>query len=319
MSEFPRVGITSGDPAGIGPEVVERWMASGPEMDGSVHLFGPTVWTRRVGNDYECRGTGLGPDDYRPVPGHPDRMGARIAWESLQAAARACQAGELDVVVTAPVSKAALAEVGFVHPGQTEFFADAWGGEPVMAFTGGRLRVALATWHVPLSEVPVRLTPHRLERAVRAVDWLARAEGIDGPRIGVCGLNPHAGENGILGTEEKEWINPLLERLKANGLGVASAQPADSLFSRSLNGEFDAIVALYHDQGLGPVKTIDFDRSVNVTLGLSHIRTSPDHGTAFSIAGKGTARWESLANAVRVAVRLAMYARRSGSFNQFRT
>ena len=289
-------------------------MASGPEIEGSVHLFGPTVWTRRLGSAYGCRGMGLGPDDYRPVAGHPDQMGARIAWESLQAAARACKAGELDAVVTGPVSKAALAEVGFVHPGQTEFFAEAWGGKPVMAFTGGRLRVALATWHVPLSEVPSSLNPDRLERAVRAVDWLARAEGVGGPRIGVCGLNPHAGENGILGTEEREWINPVLARLKASGLGVGSAQPADSLFSRSLNGEFDAIVALYHDQGLGPVKTIDFDRSVNVTLGLSHVRTSPDHGTAFSIAGKGTARWESLANAVTVAVRLAIHARASGSF-----
>jgi 4-hydroxythreonine-4-phosphate dehydrogenase len=312
MPEFPRIGIASGDPAGIGPEIVDRWMASDPEIEGSVHLFGPTIWTRRMGNDYGIRGTGLGPEGYRPVAGHPEQMGARIAWESLQAAAQACKAGDLDAVVTGPVSKAALAGVGFAYPGQTEFFAAAWGGEPVMAFTGGRLRVALATWHVPLSEVPTRLTPHRLERAVRAVDWLTRAEGIRSPRIGVCGLNPHAGEDGILGTEEKEWINPLLERLKADGLGVGPAQPADSLFSRSLDGEFDAVVALYHDQGLGPVKTIDFDQSVNVSLGLSHIRTSPDHGTAFSIAGKGIARWESLANAVKVAVRLANHAQVSG-------
>ena len=181
--------------------------------------------------------------------------------------------------------------------------ADAWGGEPVMAFTGGRLRVALATWHVPLSKVPSRLNPDRLERAVRAVDWLARAEGIDGPRIGVCGLNPHAGENGILGTEEKEWINPLLERLKANGLGVASAQPADSLFYRSLNGEFDAIVALYHDQGHIAAKTYDFERTVALTMGLPFLRTSVDHGTALDIAGKGFASEISMVEAIMAAVR----------------
>jgi len=315
MPDLPRIGITSGDPSGIGPEIIERWMASDPVEGGGVHLFGPSVWTRHLGREYGCGGTGLGPDDYRPVAGRPDRTGAAIAWESLRAAARACSLGEVDAVVTGPISKAALAGVGFTHPGQTEFFAAAWGGEPVMAFSGGRLRVALATWHIPLREVPSRLNPQLLERTIRAVDWLARAEGVVSPRIGVCGLNPHAGENGILGSEEQEWINPLLERLKTNALGVVGpAQPADSLFSRGLNGEFDAIVALYHDQGLGPVKTIDFDRSVNISLGLSRVRTSPDHGTAYSIAGKGTARWESLANAVGLAVRLVVHARRFGSF-----
>ena len=151
-------------------------------------------------------------------------------------------------MVTGPVSKAALAEVGFVHAGQSEFFAAAWGGEPVMAFTGGGLGVDLATWQMPFIEVPSQLNPQRLERAVRAVDWLAQAEAVSAPLIGVCGSNPHAGENCILGVEEREWVNPLLEWMKESGFGVGPAQPADSLYSRSLNGDYDAIVALYHDQ-----------------------------------------------------------------------
>lgn len=176
-----------------------------------------------------------------------------------------------------------------------------------MAFTGGPLRVALVTWHIPLSAVPVEVTPVRLERAVRSIDWLARAEGVESPRIAVCGMNPHAGEDGLLGREEKDWINPFLKALAAGGLRVGPAQPADTVFGRMINGDFDAVVALYHDQGLAPLKTVAFDRSVNVTLGLPHVRTSPDHGTAFAIAGQGIARCESLGNAIQVADRLARY------------
>ena len=182
--------------------------------------------------------------------------------------------------MTGPVRKAALAAIGYDFPGQTEFFAAKWGGDPVMAFCGGKLRVVLATWHVPLYEVARLLGPHRLQRTVAAATTLARAEGITAPRIGVCGLNPHAGEGGLLGYEEKDLLDP------------------------ALRGEFDVVVALYHDQGLAPLKVIDFDEAVNVTLGLPFVRTSPDHGTAFGIAGQGKASSRSFANAVTVARRL---------------
>jgi 4-hydroxythreonine-4-phosphate dehydrogenase len=202
------------------------------------------------------------------------------------------------------VSKERLARIGYQYPGQTEFFAARWGGEPVMAFCGGRLRVVLATWHVPLHQVAQLLGPHLLHRTIAAASDLCRAEGVGAPRIGVCGLNPHAGEGGILGREEIELINPTLEKLRAHFPGLSSCEPGDTLFARQLRGEFDVVVALYHDQGLAPLKVIDFDEAVNVTLGLPYVRTSPDHGTAFGIAGKGIARATSFANAVTVAQRL---------------
>jgi 4-hydroxythreonine-4-phosphate dehydrogenase len=164
--------------------------------------------------------------------------------------------------------------------------------------------VVLATWHIPLHEVPRRLGPHLLHRAAAAADTLCRAEGIAAPRIGVCGLNPHAGEEGLLGLEERVLIDPALDTLRAEFPGLSRCQPGDTLFARALQGEFDVVIALYHDQGLAPLKLIDFDEAVNVTLGLPHVRTSPDHGTAFGIAGQGRARSTSFTNAVTVARRL---------------
>jgi 4-hydroxythreonine-4-phosphate dehydrogenase len=173
-----------------------------------------------------------------------------------------------------------------------------------MAFCGGRLRVALLTWHIPLRTVPEFLTKDNLTRAVRAADELARADGVAAPRIAVCGLNPHAGEAGLLGSEERDIIDPILDALRRELPGVSRTQPGDTAFARALRGEFDAVVALYHDQGLGPLKTVDFDEAVNVSLGLRHVRTSPDHGTAFGIAGQGKASGRSFTNAVEVARRL---------------
>jgi 4-hydroxythreonine-4-phosphate dehydrogenase len=221
----------------------------------------------------------------------------------MERAAEGCRAGEFSGVVTGPVSKERLAAIGYGFPGQTEFFAARWGGEPVMCFCGGRLRVALATWHVPLCEVPQLLGPQLLHRTVSAADRLARADGIAAPRIGVCGLNPHAGEGGLLGGEERDFLNPALAKLRSEFPGLSPCQPGDTLFARALRGEFDVVVALYHDQGLAPLKVVDFDEAVNVTLGLPFVRTSPDHGTAFGIAGQGRAGATSFANAVAVARR----------------
>lgn len=295
------LAITCGDPAGVGPEIIAAWARANPEAARDVTVIGPAGWlaSLEVGKKIP-----IGLDDFAARPGQPDADGALIAWGAMERAAKGCLTREFCGVVTGPISKDRLARIGYAFPGQTEFFAARWGGEPVMAFCGGKLRVALATWHVPLHEVGKLLGPHLLRRTITAAAELARAEGIAQPRIGVCGLNPHAGEGGLLGYEERDFLNPALVHLRAEFAGLSLCEPGDTLFARALRGEFDVVVALYHDQGLAPLKTIDFDESVNVTLGLPFVRTSPDHGTAFGIAGKGVASMTSFANAVTVARRL---------------
>lgn len=297
-----KLAFTCGDPAGVGPEIIASWIAEHPAEAADVVAIGPKSWL-----DLLPASVGKGPvgdADYRATPGKPTPEGASVALEAMEEAARGCQIGVYQGVVTGPVSKSELANVGFQHPGQTEFFADYWGGEPTMAFSGGRLRVALATWHIPLRDVPNLLSTDSIERAVMAACELAKADDLVDPRIGVCGLNPHAGERGLLGSEEDDWINPCLQRMQDQVPNLSLCEPADTLFRRALNGEFDAVVALYHDQGLAPLKLVDFDDAVNVTLGLPYVRTSPDHGTAFSLAGKGKASAKSFGNAVTLARRL---------------
>ena len=296
------IALTCGDPAGVGPEVIAAWLAGERSADYAgprAAVIGPRRWLDRLPAGGPRIAVGL--EDYEATAGRPDGESALAAWAALERAASGCLEGEFSAVVTGPVSKEGLARIGWDFPGQTEFFAARWGGEPTMAFTGGRLKVALLTWHVPLREVPGQLTELGFARTVAAADELARAEGISAPRIGVCGLNPHAGEGGLLGTEERDQINPILERLRARYPGLTGCLPGDTLFARQLRGEFDVVVALYHDQGLAPLKTVDFDEAVNVTLGLPFVRTSPDHGTAFSLAGRGRASPRSFANAVDVA------------------
>ncbi|HRE06888.1 MAG TPA: 4-hydroxythreonine-4-phosphate dehydrogenase PdxA [Opitutaceae bacterium] len=298
-----RLALTCGDPAGVGPEIIERWLRSLETPPRDLVVIGPTPWLAALPlRDDQL--VSVGREAYAAVPGLPDGESALVAWAAMERAAAGAGAGEFAGVVTGPVSKARLAQIGYTYPGQTEFFAARWRGEPTMAFCGGKLRVVLLTWHIPLREVPVHLTFGHFERAVNAAVELARAEGVSAPRIGVCGLNPHAGEDGLLGTEERDLIDPMLERLRLTHPGVSRCQPGDTLFVRALRGEFDVVVALYHDQGLAPLKVVDFDESVNVTLGLSHVRTSPDHGTAYGIAGKGLASPRSFANAVALARRL---------------
>lgn len=297
-----RLAITCGDPSGVGPEIIVAWLHAHPEQAGDVTVIGPATWLSHL--PAACEKIAVGLESYVIAPGHPNEEGGRIAWAAMERAAHGCAHKEFTGVVTGPIAKGELAKLGYAFPGQTEFFASQWGGEPTMAFAGGKLRVALATWHIPFKLVPEVLDPPALERAVQGAHELCRADGVSHPRIGVCGLNPHAGEGGLLGEEENHWINPTLDRIRKHIPGVSTAQPGDSLFYRALQGEFDAIVALYHDQGLAPLKLIDFESSVNVTLGLKHVRTSPDHGTAFSLAGKGKASWKSFANAVSLAQRL---------------
>jgi 4-hydroxythreonine-4-phosphate dehydrogenase len=307
-----KLAFTCGDPAGVGPEIIASWLRAHRESSGDVVVIGPGRWLDTL--DTPAQKVSVGLEEFVAVPGEPNAEGGLVAWAAMERAASGCMAGEYSGVVTGPVSKGLLARIGYAFPGQTEFFAARWGGEPVMAFCGGKLRVVLATWHVPLDHVARLLGPHLLERTVIAAEDLCRSEGIDRPRIGVCGLNPHAGEGGILGREEIELIDPALDRLRGQHPGLSRCEPGDTLFARQLRGEFDVVIALYHDQGLAPLKVIDFDEAVNVTLGLPHVRTSPDHGTAFGIAGKGVARATSFANAVTVARRLiAARAARGGA------
>jgi 4-hydroxythreonine-4-phosphate dehydrogenase len=317
-----KLAFTCGDPAGIGPEVIAGWLASHASAAADIAVIGPALWLASL--DTAAEKIAVGFEEFAATPGAPSGEGALLAWGALERAAAGCKSGEFSGVVSGPVSKEWLARIGYEFPGQTEFFAARWGGEPVMGFCGGKLRVVLATWHVPLHQVPRLLGPHLLHRTIAAADELARVLANDKaalplksqhdwveagaamkpPRIGMCGLNPHAGEGGLLGYEERDFINPTLDQFRAEFPGLSRCEPADTLFARALRGEFDVVIALYHDQGLAPLKTVEFDEAVNVTLGLPHVRTSPDHGTAFGIAGKGVARGTSFANAVDVARRL---------------
>jgi 4-hydroxythreonine-4-phosphate dehydrogenase len=310
-----RLAFTCGDPAGVGPEIIATWLAAASEDEArAVEVHGPARWLAGLPQRGFFTACVAGDGDYQATPGRPDDAGARVADTALRAAAESARAGRVAAVVTGPVAKSRMARVGWTHAGQTEFFAAEWGGEPVMAFAGGRLRVVLATWHIPFAAVPAALTEAALGRAADAAAELCAAAGVAGvPRIGVCGLNPHAGEDGLLGGEERDFIDPALDRLRARHAGLSRALPGDTVFGRQLRGEFDAVIALYHDQGLAPLKTLEFDEAVNVTLGLPFVRTSPDHGTGFDIAGRGAASARSFGNAVRLARELVAWRRLRGT------
>ncbi len=302
----PRIAITCGDPSGVGPELIQGCLSASFEYEAEITVVGHPSFLQCLSSSavFPFNAIPVGDTKIEHQPGKPSIAGGKLAIEALEVAAEACKRGDCDAVVTGPISKAWCVKAGFSFPGQTEFFADAWGGEPTMAFSGGKLNVVLATWHIPLMEVSAALNEAVLGRALKRANDLGQRLGFRPPRIGVAGLNPHAGEGGILGSEEKEWIDPFLSRSRGLYPGLSDCVPGDTVFARALNGEFDVVVALYHDQGLAPLKTVDFDRAVNVTLGLPHIRTSPDHGTAFDIAGQGTASHLSFSNAIRLAIRL---------------
>lgn len=299
------IAVTCGDPSGIGPEVIEKAFRLDPELGRNCVVIGPMQWTQSLANRFSVNYEAVGSASFMPQAGKPSLESARLALESMALAANGCLEGKFGAVVTGPVSKSWLQKVGFAHPGQTEFFADSWAGEPTMAFVGEELRVVLATWHIPLREVADALTPACLERSVRRANDLAQKLGVERPRIGVCGLNPHAGEDGILGREEIEHLNPLLDQLRGEIPGLSPCLPGDTVFHRQRKGDFDIVVAAYHDQALAAVKTVEFDSAVNVTLGLPFIRTSPDHGTAYDLAGQGKASPSSFLAAIKLARKLA--------------
>ena len=283
---MPRIAITLGDPAGIGPEVIERALASG-----------------KIPSDWEIEILG---DRSAGTPGKPDARSAAAALDALEQAVTALKEGRADAVVTGPVCKDGLQSIGFPFPGQTEYFAHAFGVEDFgMLLTGSKLTVGLATIHEPLASVPELLTAESITRIGLLVAGFLKRRGMEAPRIAVAGLNPHAGENGAFGDEETRIISPAINRLAASGTGIFSGPAVpDAVFRDAARGQFDAVIAMYHDQGLIPLKLHAFDSGVNVTLGLPCPRTSPDHGTAFDIAGRGLARPDSMIAAINLAAEL---------------
>jgi 4-hydroxythreonine-4-phosphate dehydrogenase len=296
----PPIAITAGDPAGIGPEITAAWLASNPALASETVAIGCAAWTSTL----RSPSLAVGDRNHRPNPGRPEPEGQRIALAAMEEAAEGVKEGRYRAVVTGPVSKEGLAGIGFKHPGQTEFFAAKWGGTPVMAFAGGRMTVGLATWHIPLSAVPSALTKESVRRTALALHSLKIRLGVTNPKIAVCGLNPHAGEKGLMGEEDMAVIRPAVESLRAEGIDAEGPLPGDTVFHRHLMGDYDAVVAAYHDQGLGPLKSVDFATSANLSLGLPYVRTSPDHGTAYALVGTGRADIGSFDSAVRLALRL---------------
>lgn len=308
-----RIGISVGDPAGIGPEVVSAALGSGELPDAEFFVYGDLEAVERAGG-LPAGVAGRPFQSARVEPGKPDAAAASGVVESIERAARDCLEGRLDALVTAPISKEVMGEAGFAFPGHTELLAGiAGGGDAVMLLVGGSLRVALATIHVALREVPALITRERLGRVLSVLDSDLRTRfAVDAPRIAVCGLNPHAGEGGRFGDEESREIAPAVVSARADGIDAQGPLSADSLFHLAAQGRFDAVLAMYHDQGLGPLKLHAFGRAVNVTLGLPLIRTSVDHGTAFDIAGRGCADAGSMEEAIGLAAELARNQRRLG-------
>ena len=280
----PVLGITVGDPAGIGPEIVRACLAS-PQLPSCCQ--------------YRIIGTTAG-----FTPGQPDIASARASWDALEEAAKLLESGEIRGVVTGPVSKEGLHAAGFPFPGQTEFFAARSASDNfAMCLTGGPLTVGLVTIHVPLRDVPPLLRRGEIVRTGKLLAAFVQKRTGRAPRIAVAGLNPHAGENGRFGTEEKEIIAPAVEELARDGTFSGPHAP-DTVFHRAVKGEFDAVLCMYHDQGLIPLKLLAFDSGVNTTLGLPYPRTSPDHGTAFDLAGTGRANHQSMLAAITLAAEL---------------
>ena len=299
MSRRVRLAVTQGDPLGIGPEVLLRALAIGAADDADVVVLGEreliAATAQRLGVPM--------PTQYVAAPVRGDRS---ALW-ALEEACRLANAGSVDAIVTAPIHKAALTAVGFTFPGQTEFLGARLGGvETTMLLAGETLRVALVTTHLRLADVPRAVTRSRVEATIRRLDaGLREGFAIERPRIAVLGLNPHAGESGLFGSEEVDTIAPAVLACRNLGIECSGPLPGDGTFAPRARAAFDGFAAMYHDQGLAALKAVEGGGAVNVTLGLPVPRTSPDHGTARDIAGRGIADPGSMAAALRLAVRLA--------------
>jgi 4-hydroxythreonine-4-phosphate dehydrogenase len=287
----PRIGVTVGDPAGIGPEIARK-AAADPAIQSlcDVVLYGPSSEA----------------DLARYERGRVSAAAGRAAYDAILAATADAQAGRLDAVATAPINKEAFAAAGLPWRGHTELLAHlTHAPRHAMMFYADSLRVVLATVHIALKDVAHALTREVVENTIDLAARELPRFGIPSPRLALAGLNPHAGEHGVIGSEDDEVLAPAVAALRARGIAVDGPFPADTVFVRATRGEFDAVIACYHDQGLIPIKLVAFGRAVNVTIGLPIVRTSVDHGTAFDIAGKGIADPGSLIEAIKLAARLA--------------
>lgn len=329
------LAVSLGDPAGVGPELIASVWAQRAVLDlppfavvggaavlqAAAAACGITLPTAPISHLSDATDAFaevlpvLTSRDAAYAPGTPTPDGAGLALFSLEHAIALARSGAASALVTMPVAKAALAEIGFAHPGQTECLAASCGLEPeaaVMMLAGPSLRAVPVTIHCALADVPGRLSQDLIVRTGRITAAALRRDfGIASPRIAVCGLNPHAGERGRMGDEECTIIAPAIAALVAEGIDATGPYPADALFAPRARATYDAALAMYHDQALIPVKALDFDEGVNVTLGLPIVRTSPDHGTAFGIAGKGIADGSATVAAIRMAYAIA--GRRQGN------
>jgi 4-hydroxythreonine-4-phosphate dehydrogenase len=324
----PCIGITLGDITGIGPEVTLKALATDPTADDTRFLLiGDGVLIQRLNQKLGLElepSVYMGPESAGRIlitnplteplprglrPGSVESAHAAVVW--LREGARRCLAGELDALVTAPVSKEAILRAGYRFVGQTEFLSGLAGTERTAMMLLGQddrdrwLRVVLVTTHVPLKDVPTRITQAKVELAIDLAVQSCRDLGLPRARVAVCGLNPHAGEGGHLGDEESLVVTPAILAAKKKRLDVVGPLSGDTVFHHALRRDYDVVVAMYHDQGLAPLKAVAFDRGVNWTLGLPFIRTSPDHGTAYDIAGRGIANPSSMIAAIRLAKLLA--------------
>jgi 4-hydroxythreonine-4-phosphate dehydrogenase len=325
------LALTSGEPAGIGPDItIKAWLRRNEERLSPFYLCGDAGLIRRrahaLGVDIpvaevriedaanafaDCLPVIPAGDAATAAPGRPDNTSAETALASIRQAVRDVAAGQAAAVVTNPIAKAVLYRAGFRHPGHTEFLAElaAANGrapQPVMLLWSPALAVVPVTIHVSVAEAVAQLTTDLIVSTCRIIDAdLRRRFGIQRPRLALSGLNPHAGEDGTIGTEERTIIAPAVDVLRHDGIDVRGPLPADTMFHEAARRTYDCAVCMYHDQALIPVKTLAFEDAVNVTLGLPFIRTSPDHGTAFDIAGTGLANPASLIAALRLAARMA--------------
>ena len=329
MSDRPVVGITSGDPSSIGPEVVVKALLNEEVRDccrplvlADARVLDHTRRMLRAGVEWTVIRCYAGPADLAPgvtlldfanVPEpdalapRPDAACGRASVEYVEAAIDLAMQHRIDAIATAPINKESLGLAGYRFAGHTEILAERTGADSkVMMLAGGPLRVALVTIHIALAQVPAKLSTAGVLSTIRTTNrGLVELFGLENPRIAVCGLNPHAGEAGRFGDEEARIIRPAIERAREEGIGCSGPWPPDTIFYKAAHGGYDAVVAMYHDQGLIPLKLLAFDSAVNITLGLPIIRTSVDHGTAFDIAGKGVAHPDSMIESIKLASQFA--------------
>jgi 4-hydroxythreonine-4-phosphate dehydrogenase len=323
-TDLPRIIITTGEPAGIGPDVTVQIAQENISADivaigdpdllqGRASALGLPLLLNEFDNAHKQKHVAKSlkiipvKTEVPAIAGHLDSHNAEYVLALLQTACTACLDNEFDAMVTAPVQKSIINDAGIAFSGHTEFLADlCQQATPVMMLANNVLRVALVTTHLPLSKVSNAITKEKLTQVLQIVDKDLRDKfSINKPRIMVCGLNPHAGENGHLGNEENEIIIPVINTLKDQGMDLTGPQPADTAFTQEMIDSFDVIVTMYHDQGLPVLKSLGFGETVNITLGLPIVRTSVDHGTALHLAGTGNASCSSLLEAIQCAINIS--------------